>query len=85
MEKFGLMDLIDKISDVGKSKGASGSDNFIRDGKDARTGENNGESRLRKPDVPPQPQYLMNKKLAAYVEKHDRLAAEIAEKNNKRT
>lgn len=80
MEKFGLFDLIDKFSEA-----ANGKKNVKNDGSpDGRRVASGEANALRTPDVEPDPQYLMNAKLAAFVARHDELAKKIAEKNSKR-
>ena len=80
MKKFGLFDLIDKFSEAANGKKTVKSDVSSVD-RIAASGDSNA---LRTPDVEPDPQYLMNAKLAAFVARHDELAKKIAEKNSKR-
>ena len=75
MEKIGLFDLIDKITTP--SSGGKTFDNSSET-RSARpqTREKKNES-LRDPDFGAQPQYMMNAKMQAFMQRHENLKADV--------
>ena len=75
MEKIGLFDLIEKITTP--SSGGKTFDNSPKT-QPARpqTREKENES-LRDPDFGAQPQYMMNAKMQAFMQRHENLKADV--------
>ena len=71
MEKIGLFDLIDKFAAAPNGKTFAPTDK-------TPTGKNeNNSDGLREPDFGAQPQYAMNAKMQAFINRHESLKAEI--------
>lgn len=85
MEKIGLFDLIDKITTP--SSGGKSFDNPPKT-QPARPQPREKESEgLRDPDFGAQPQYMMNAKMQAFMQRHENLKADVpaARKSKKAT
>ena len=85
MEKIGLFDLIDKITTP--SSGGKTFDNSPKT-QPARPQPREKENEsLRDPDFGAQPQYMMNAKMQAFMQRHENLKADVpaARKKNRTT
>ena len=84
MEKIGLFDLIDKITTP--SSGGKSFDNSPKT-QPARPQPREKESEnLRDPDFGAQPQYMMNAKMQAFMQRHENLKADVpAARKSKKT
>lgn len=81
MEKFGLFDLIDKFNSA-----SVGKNDFSETRAEPKKGQEKcaPESALKDPDFGAPPQYLMSVKMAAYIKRHDELAAQVKKKRTNR-
>lgn len=75
MEKIGLFDLIDKITTPSSGGKTFDNSSEIRPAR-PQTGKKENEN-LRDPDFGAQPQYMMNAKMQAFMERHENLKADV--------
>lgn len=75
MEKIGLFDLIDKIT-TPSSDGKTFDNSPKTQPTRPQTREKENES-LRDPDFGAQPQYMMNAKMQAFMQRHENLKADV--------
>ena len=98
MEKIGLFDLIDKIASPktdeksfrpAENPPSSGGKTFDNPPKSQPSRPQNREKEnetLRDPDFGAQPQYMMNAKMQAFIQRHENLKADVpAARKKKRT
>ena len=73
MEKIGLFDLIDKITTP-----SSGGKRFDNSSETRSAHPQTGKKEnLHDPDFGAQPQYMMNAKMQAFMERHENLKADV--------
>jgi len=78
MEKFGLMDIINKFNET-----ASGKSNFNEAPSETVKPKGNGGNILKDPDCLEPAQYKMNARLQAFIARHDEISKRIdSAKNN---
>ncbi len=75
MEKIGLFDLIDKITTP--SSGGKTFDNPPKPRPAKPQNRENESESLRDPDFGAQPQYMMNAKMQAFMQRHESLKADV--------
>ncbi len=82
MEKIGLFDLIDKITTP--SSGGKTFDNSPKTQPARPQAREKENESLRDPDFGAQPQYMMNAKMQAFMQRHENLKADVPSTQKKK-